>query len=103
MCEEVLRDSRVAFSIVQGQVLTLAEASARSGYSVGHLGRLVRRGTIPNAGRIGAPRIRESDLPHRPARGIAAPGPRSYDPTTDARSLVSRREGGANGPSNTSA
>ena len=43
--------------------LNLTQASRVSGYSRGHLGRLVRQGTLPNAGRRNAPRIRASDLP----------------------------------------
>ena len=52
-------------------ILTLTEAAEESGYSASHLGRLVRDGTIPNAGRPGAPRIALKDLPlkARSARG----------------------------------
>lgn len=50
--------------------LTLAEAAAESGYSPDHLGRLVREGKIPNAGRPGAPRIARRDLPERPRSDI---------------------------------
>ena len=49
---------------------SLVEASRESGYSADHLGRLVRDGKIPNAGRAGAPRIALKDLPrkaHAPA------------------------------------
>ena len=45
--------------------VTLAEASRIGGYSVDHLQRLVRRGTIENMGRKGSPRIRRSDVPVR--------------------------------------
>lgn len=72
------------------ETLTLAEAARESGYSAESLGRLVRRGAIPNAGREHAPRIRRSDLPHKPARVAAAPA-RAYDPVADARTLQSRR------------
>lgn len=47
--------------------LTLAQVSARSGYSQDHLARLIREGRLPNAGRRGSPRIRAGDLPVRPA------------------------------------
>ena len=50
-------------------IVTLAEAARKSGYSAHHLGRLVREGKIPNAGRPGAPRIALRDLPRK------APGP----------------------------
>ncbi len=48
------------------EALTLTEASAESGYSEGHLGRLVSNYTLPNAGTKGAPRIRRCDLPRKP-------------------------------------
>src|SRR5437868_1841826 len=44
------------------QALTLTEAARRSGNSVGHLGRLIRQGKLPNAGRKFAPKIRAGDL-----------------------------------------
>ena len=44
---------------------SLVEASRESGYSADHLGRLVRDGKIPNAGRPGAPRIAHRDLPRK--------------------------------------
>ncbi|MCZ0934952.1 MAG: hypothetical protein OXJ54_07200 [Gemmatimonadetes bacterium] len=45
--------------------LSLVEAGRESGYSADHLGRLVREGKIPNAGRPGAPRIARVDLPRK--------------------------------------
>lgn len=60
---EVLEDLR---ELVNDDVVTLAEASLLGGFSVGHLERLVRRGTIQNAGRKGRPRIRRSEIPSRP-------------------------------------
>ena len=45
--------------------LSLTEAAKESGYSTDHLGRLVRDGRIPNAGRPGAPRIARSILPRK--------------------------------------
>ena len=50
---------------------SLTEAARESGYSREHLGRLVRDGKIPNAGRPGAPRIARRDLPRK------QPGPDS--------------------------
>ena len=52
---------------------SLVEASRESGYSADHLGRLVRDGKIPNAGRPGAPRIALRDLP-RKAHAPTEPG-----------------------------
>lgn len=47
------------------KLLTLQEASKISGYTADHLGRAVREGKIPNAGRAGAPRIARRDLPRK--------------------------------------
>ena len=47
--------------------LSLVEAARESGYSADHLGRLVRDGKIPNAGRPGAPRIARRHLPRKAA------------------------------------
>ena len=52
--------------------LSLVEAARESGYTADHLGRLVREGKIPNAGRPGAPRIARTDLPRK---APAAPPP----------------------------
>jgi hypothetical protein len=71
--------------------LTLTVASTISGYSTDHLSRLLRNGTLPNAGRKGSPRIRRVDLPIRPKIRIATPRSIAYDPDTDARSLGARR------------
>ena len=46
---------------------SLVEAARESGYTAEHLGRLVRDGKIPNAGRPGAPRIALKDLPRKAA------------------------------------
>ena len=45
--------------------LTLTDAARESGYSREHLGRLVRDGKIPNAGRPNAPRIARRHLPRK--------------------------------------
>jgi hypothetical protein len=82
--EKIARDE-------QADELTLTAAAAISGYSTEHLGRLLRAGTIPNAGRKHSPRIRRSDLPLRPKRRVAHSNGASYDVLTDARSLRVRR------------
>ena len=46
--------------------LSLQQAADESGYTVDHLGRLIREGRIPNAGRKARPLIRRSDLPSKP-------------------------------------
>lgn len=73
------------------ELLTLSLAAELSGYTEDHLGRLIKQGSIPNAGRARAPRIRRADLPRRPTR-IASTTVRTYDPDADARSLASRRK-----------
>ena len=55
------------------ELLNLQEAASVSGYSADHLGRLVRDGKIPNAGRSGAPRIRRGDLPIRYPEALRTP------------------------------
>ncbi len=57
--------------------LSLVEAARESGYSADHLGRLVRDGRIPNAGRPGAPRIARV---HLPRKASAPPEPRQSFP-----------------------
>ena len=96
LLSEVLADFKALMSGQSEAVMSLPEAAARSGYSVEHLGRLVRQGRVPNAGRKGAPRVKAADLPRKPASLVPA-GPRSYDPVADARSLLGRPLGGSNG------
>ena len=67
--EEALRDRDEA-------TLTLTDAASESGYSTDHLGRLVREGKIPNAGRPGAPRIARRHLPRRTGTPTPCPAPR---------------------------
>ena len=50
--------------------LTLTDAARESGYSTDHLGRLVRDGRIPNAGRPGTPRIALRHLPRKTGAAI---------------------------------
>ena len=62
--ESCAEDLEAALRERDETLLNLTEASRLSGYSGGHLSRMVRDGTIPNAGRPNAPRIRHSDV-HR--------------------------------------
>jgi len=70
-----------ATQLFTAETLSLTEAARASGYTADHLGSLVKRGKIPNAGRTNAPRIRRSDLPPnkrpggrgRPARPKSVP------------------------------
>jgi hypothetical protein len=95
VCELHAREVEAALATAQCEPLTLTEAAAESGFSADHLGRLVREGKLPNAGRSGAPRVRRADLPtkvrEKERRPLASSDDGGYDPLTDARSLMSRR------------
>ena len=75
--ETALRDAAA-------EVLTLAEASLRSGLSVDRLRHKIVAGEIPNAGRKHAPRIRAGDLPVK----VPRPALSAYCPDADARALA---------------
>ena len=66
--------------------LNLQEGARESGYSPDHLGRLVKAGEIPNAGRENAPRILRKHLPRKPGVGLTPPPLRLHGP--DARSAL---------------
>ena len=51
--------------------LARTDATRESGCATDHLGRVVREGKLPNAGRPGAPRIASRHLPRK--TGAAAP------------------------------
>ncbi len=73
--------------------LSLVEAARESGYSADHLGRLVRDGKLPSAGRPGAPRIARRHLPRKAtAEPRLAPTPRRRRPTNEqlVRSIIER-------------
>lgn len=93
LCTELLADVETVLALDNDTPLSLPQAAAISGYSSEHLGRLVRSGSIPNAGRPNAPRIRKGDLPRKPAR-LAKRELGPYDPDADARTLLSRQRGG---------
>ena len=64
---------------VADETLSLAEAAQLSGYTLDHLGDLIRQGKLPNAGRPGAPRIRRADLPTKNPQGRGRPPRRRSD------------------------
>lgn len=70
---EVLADFQAVTGDDGDEALNLQQASRECGYSADYLGRLLRDGKLPNAGRPNAPRIRRRDLPHK-ANGLR-PGP----------------------------
>ncbi|MGH7688845.1 MAG: hypothetical protein ACREN3_04495 [Gemmatimonadaceae bacterium] len=96
LLDRVLADMEAVFSAEAAETLTLAEAAAETGYTRDHIARLIRTGTLPNAGRPRAPRVRRADLPRKPRSPsalVASSGGRAYDPRADARSLGARRGG----------
>jgi hypothetical protein len=64
--------------------LTLDEASRESGYSTDHLRHLIADGTLANAGRKHAPRLRRVDLPRKPSAVRAATKFSKYNADRDA-------------------
>jgi hypothetical protein len=66
--------------------LSLVDAAKVSGYTADHLGELVRKGRVPNAGKPRAPRIRRADLPIKNA--TPAPHRRHPRPDRPARSKI---------------
>lgn len=90
VARQVIEDLEALLSDGADEALTLTQASEISGYSTEHLSRLIRAGTVANAGRKGAPRIKRKDLPMRPT-AIASGNALAYDAVTDARRLRVRR------------
>ena len=60
-CEEL----RIARRAELEELLTLTQVAQLSGYSKDYLRELLYTGTIPNAGRKNAPRIRRRDVPRK--------------------------------------
>lgn len=88
--EQAARELETALGAEGDDLLTLTEAARVSGYSADHLGRLLKRGSIPNAGRAHAPRIRRADLPRRAGRLPCEPaGPMLTSAGQVARAVVS--------------
>ncbi len=80
--ERAATELEQALAAAGSEILTLKEAALLTGLTAGHLGDLVRDGTIPNAGRKGSPRIRRADLPVTTKR----------EPDQPRRAVLSRRE-----------
>ena len=98
LCDELLIELDGLAQETASEPLSLKRAALESGYSVDHLGRLVREGRLRNAGRPHSPRICRGDLPAKARHAVASRQEQPYDPDADARSLVSRlRHGGDNG------
>ena len=57
-----------ALQAYANETLNLRQSAEESNFHEDHLGKLVREGKIPNAGRPYAPRIRRADLPKKASR-----------------------------------
>lgn len=66
VAREVLDDLNAIIAGEGNFPLSLIDAARESGYSAGHLGREIKAGRIPNAGRENAPKILRRDLPRKP-------------------------------------
>ena len=91
LVRELVTSLRTIREALLDEPLSLTEAAERTGYSADHIGRLVREGKLPNAGRTHAPRVRARDLVTQLKPKLAASSVKAYDPDTDARSLRVRR------------
>ena len=98
LLDDVLADAEALFRSEERAVLTLTEAAQESGYSAGHLGRLVRSGMILNVGRPNAPKIRRADLPRKATRLRRTGTPANLvgaTPGQIARAVVTSKPGDA--------
>lgn len=93
LLESVVQELDEELRKEEQETLSLQEASTLSGYSVEHLGRLVRQGDIPNAGRKGAPRIARRDLPLKPGVVANSVPSAELDCTQIVRSAITEGEG----------
>ena len=86
--EQCAQELEAALAEANDELLSLTAASRECGYSADHLGRLVRRGQLPNHGREHAPRVRRADLPRKPPVGSSVPLLRSYPSNVDMDALT---------------
>jgi len=85
LCEAHVAELETTLRAAADEALTLEQAAAESGYSPERLRKLIADGTIPQAGRRHAPRVKRGDLPTRARRPAAST---QYDPDADALRLV---------------
>ncbi len=96
LLNDILRDVAAVLDAGTDELLTLRQAARESGYSADHLGRLVKTGAIPNAGRPHAPRILRRDLPRKAgALRVEASSDHLSDatPVRIARAVVTSKPG----------
>jgi hypothetical protein len=88
IAEQVIADLRAVGDAYDLASLSLTAAAQESGYSAGHLGREVKAGRIPNAGRENAPRILRRDLPRKPGNLRQVPAENMLDRKRIARAVA---------------
>jgi hypothetical protein len=93
LIQRMANDLEAALRAEVDELLNLREAAHEAGYSEDHLGRLIREGRIPNAGRTNSPRIRRGDLPQKRGRGAATRSGR-YDTSRLSQDIVASKIGG---------
>ena len=91
LTREIVASLRLVRKASLNQCLSLSQAAIRTGYSPDHIGRLVRQGRVPNAGRKNAPRVRLQDLILEVRARSEAASTKLYHPASDARRLLVRR------------
>lgn len=84
VCRLHAAELREAIHRQESDTLALAQAAEVSGYSKDHLGALVRDGTIENAGRKNAPRVRRGDVPMKPGGRVSS----GFDATAEAGKIL---------------
>ncbi|HUK68360.1 MAG TPA: hypothetical protein VLW50_06355 [Streptosporangiaceae bacterium] len=95
--EAAAEELEQALDAEAAEPLTLTQAAALSGYSPDYLGRMVRDGRLPNAGRLHAPRLRRADVPRKaPGLRPVAPAPHlgGATPGDIARAVVTSQSEG---------
>jgi len=98
VCELHAGQLEAAWNDWQSEELRIAEAALESGYSEEHLRRRVRDGSIPNAGKPNAPRIRRGDVPRKPGQRDGRKGVQPVDCKEQiARSVADSTEGARDG------
>lgn len=75
-------DLECALRAEEDELLDLDAAAQESGYSKDRLRHMVAEGTVPNAGRRHAPRVRRGDLPRKRSRSS------QFDAAATARAIT---------------
>lgn len=84
--EEAARITETAIREAILTPLSLEQAAAESGYTTGHLQRLLREGGLPNSGTESTVRILRKHLPRKPGHGVDA----TFDPPASSPMQAAR-------------